>query len=38
MKSKEFDLDFTRRERYTYTIETSSLGKRPEKCLEVLIK
>ena len=31
MKSKEFDLDFTRRERYTYTKIFSSQGKVPGK-------
>ena len=31
MKSKDFDLDFARRERYTYTKIISSQGKVPGK-------
>ena len=31
MKSKDFDLDFARRERYTYTKTSSSQGKVPGK-------
>ena len=37
MKSKDFDLDFTRRERYTYTKIFPRRGKAPADRLEVII-
>jgi len=38
MKSKDFDLDFTRRERYTYTKIFPRGAKVPKIVLEVIIK